>query len=67
LIAIVIALPISYFVVKEWLTGFAFKIELSSWYFIGAGVIALSIAALTVGMQAIRAASINPSKCLRDE
>jgi putative ABC transport system permease protein len=67
LISIVIALPLSYLVVQEWLSGFAFKIELEYWYFIGAGIIALCIAAFTVGMQAIRAASINPSKCLREE
>jgi ABC-type antimicrobial peptide transport system permease subunit len=67
LISIVIALPLSYLVVKEWLSGFAFKIQLEYWYFIGAGFIALCIAVATVGMQAIRAANINPTKCLRDE
>jgi putative ABC transport system permease protein len=66
-ISIVLALPLSFFIAKEWLKNFAFKIELNAWFFIGAGIMALSIAALTVGMQAVKAASINPSKCLREE
>lgn len=66
-VAILIALPISYFIAAAWLEGFAFRIPLGPWYFIGAGIIALLIAGLTVGTQAVKAASINPSKCLRDE
>jgi putative ABC transport system permease protein len=66
-ISIVFALPLSYFLTKNWLESFAFKIELEIWYFLGAGIIALFIAGLTVSMQAIKAASVNPSKCLRDE
>lgn len=67
LTAIVIALPASYFVTKHWLSSFAYKIELEWWYFIGAGILALFIAWLTVGTQAIRAARVNPVKCLRNE
>lgn len=67
LVAIVIALPVSYLVVSNWLETFAFRIPLGPWYFVGAGIIALLIAALTVGAQAFKAANINPSKCLRDE
>jgi ABC-type antimicrobial peptide transport system permease subunit len=67
LIAIVIALPFSYLMVKDWLSGFAYKIPLEWWYFVCAGFIALFIAWLTVGTQAVRAARINPTKCLRDE
>jgi len=65
--AILIALPISYFITKQWLDSFAFKIELEWWYFIGAGLLALCIAWLTVGSQAIKAARINPVECLKDE
>ena len=67
LIAIVIALPFSYLMVKDWLAGFAYKIPLEWWYFVCAGFIALFIAWLTVGTQAVRAARINPTRCLRDE
>lgn len=66
-VAIIIALPISYFIAATWLEAFAFKIPLGLGYFIGAGVIALAIAGLTVGTQALKAAHVNPSKCLRDE
>ncbi len=66
-IAIIIALPVSYFVAASWLENFAFRIPLGAGYFIGAGIIALVIAGLTVGTQALKAANVNPSKCLRDE
>ena len=65
--AIVIALPVSYIITSSWLDSFAFKIELKIWYFLSAGIIALFIAWLTVGTQAIRAARINPVKSLRSE
>jgi putative ABC transport system permease protein len=65
--AIVIALPISYFITTQWLGNFAFKIELQWWYFIGAGFLALMIAWLTVGSQALKAAKADPVKSLRSE
>jgi putative ABC transport system permease protein len=67
LIAILLALPASYFIVSYWLESFAFKVTLSAWYFISAGAVALFIAGATVGSQAMRAARVNPSRCLRDE
>jgi ABC-type lipoprotein release transport system permease subunit len=67
LAAIVIALPISYLGTQYWLNNFAYRIDLEWWYFAGAGTIALLIAWLTVGMQAVKAARMNPVKCLRDE
>ncbi len=63
----VIALPISYFMTSYWLNGFAFKIELEWWYFISAGLIAIIISWLTVGIQIIKAARVNPVNCLKDE
>jgi ABC-type antimicrobial peptide transport system permease subunit len=65
--SIIIALPLSYFIAKYWLDSFAFRIELEWWYFISAGLIALIIALLTVGLQAIKAARINPVNNLRTE
>lgn len=67
LIAIVIAVPISYFAAKSWLDSFAYKIPLESWYFISAGLTALIVAWLTVGMQAFKASRVNPTQCLKDE
>ncbi|HLF35995.1 MAG TPA: FtsX-like permease family protein [Cyclobacteriaceae bacterium] len=65
--AIIIALPVSYLLVKNWLDDFAFKIGLSWIYFAGAGLAALSIAWITVSLQTIRAARINPVHCLKEE
>jgi len=67
IIAIVLALPFSYLLTKQWLDNFAYKIALEWWYFFGAGLVALTIAWLTVVTQAVRAARVNPTRCLRDE
>ncbi len=67
IISIAIALPFSYFLTSQWLDKFAFRIPLQWWYFITAGVIALFIAWVTVATQALRAARVNPTQCLRDE
>ena len=67
LTAIVIALPISYFITQRWLENYAFSIDLRWWYFIGAGLLALLIAWFTVGLQTVKAARVNPADCLRDE
>ena len=67
LVAIVIALPLSYLAAQRWLQDFAFHIELRWWYFAGAGLLALLIAWFTVGLQTVRAARVNPVECLRDE
>jgi len=66
-IAIVLALPVSYFFMSEWLDDFAYKISLDASIFIIAAVGSLLIAWLTVSSQAWRGANINPAKCLKDE
>lgn len=66
-VAIVIALPVSYFVAKEWLTDFAYRIDLEWWLFACSAIAALIIAWLTVGFQTFKAARANPVECLRDE
>ncbi|WP_282088179.1 ABC transporter permease [Aquimarina algiphila] len=67
LIAISIALPVAYLLASDWLSGFAYKIPLKIWYFFVAGFVALLVAMLTVGAQAIGAANKNPIDGLRDE
>ncbi len=67
LMAIVIALPLSYFLARQWLEDFAFHIDLKWWYFAGAGLLALLIAWFTVGLQTVKAARVNPVECLQDE
>ncbi|MEQ9404631.1 MAG: ABC transporter permease [Cyclobacteriaceae bacterium] len=66
-ISIVFALPVSYYFMSIWLESFAYKIDLSIWIFVGAAVASLVIAWLTVSSQALRAANINPARCLKDE
>jgi predicted permease len=67
LISIIIALPLSHLLTKEWLSNFAFSIEVKWWYYVGAGLLALLIATFTVGAQAIRASRINPVQTLQEE
>jgi ABC-type antimicrobial peptide transport system permease subunit len=65
--AIAIALPISYLLAKSWLGNFQFKIELETWYFAVAGILALCIGWITVASQTIKAAKVNPAQSLRSE
>ena len=67
LVAAIIAFPITWFAMNKWLLEFAYRINISWWIFIVAGIIALLIAMLTVGFQAIKAAVANPVKSLRTE
>ena len=67
LLSILVGLPVSYWLLSGWLERFAFHIDLEIWYFAVAGLISLLIAWLTVASQAIKAAMINPVKCLRSE
>ncbi|UCE07104.1 MAG: ABC transporter permease [bacterium] len=67
LASMLISLPVSYFITKHWLDSFAYRIQLQFWYFIGAGLITLFIAWITVGVQAVRAATANPTESLRYE
>jgi len=67
LVAIFIALPLSFYVAQYWLAGFAFKIDLQPWFFLVAGFGALGIAWLTVSMQTLKAANLNPTESLKSE
>lgn len=66
-IAFVIATPIAYYAMNQWLQNFAYKTELSWWIFVLAGFLALGIALLTVSWQSWRAARRNPVEALRYE
>lgn len=62
-----IAWPVAYFVMREWLSNFAFRIDLTAPAFIISGVVAFLIAFFTVSFHAIRAAESNPVKSLKYE
>jgi putative ABC transport system permease protein len=66
-IAIVIAIPIAWWIMNRWLEDFAYRIHLSVWQFLSIGMIALLIALLTVSFQAIKAGLTNPVDTLRSE
>jgi putative ABC transport system permease protein len=67
LIAFVLAVPIGWYMMSQWLEGFAFRTTISVWTFFLAGGIALLISWLTVSYQSIKAAVRNPVKSLRSE
>ncbi len=67
LISIIISIPISVYLMKEWLERFAYKTELSWWIFAIGAVSAVIIALLTVSWQSWRAATRNPVEALRYE
>ena len=68
-IAFLVATPVSFYLMKRWVDGFAYRINIFSawWIFAVGGVAALLIALLTVIFQAVRAAMTNPVKSLRSE
>ena len=66
-ISLLIASPLAYYFMHDWLNDFAFRINISWWIFGIAAVGAIGIAFLTVGYQAIRSATANPVKSLRTE
>jgi len=67
LAANIIAWPLAWLAMDSWLQGFAYKAEMSWWVFIFAGLSVLIIAAGTVVIQAVKAATANPIKALRYE
>ncbi len=66
-ISFLIAAPIAYFVMNNWLEGFAFHISINLFTFLVALILMLVVAALTVGYRTYRAAIRNPVEALRDE
>ena len=67
LVAFVIATPIAYYLLTNWLQKYAYRTEISWWIVALSGVSALVITLLTVSFQAIKAALTNPVKSLRSE
>jgi ABC-type antimicrobial peptide transport system permease subunit len=67
LISCLIAIPIAWHFLNQWLQNYTYRTELSWWIFAAAGFCALVITLLTVSYQAIRAALANPVKSLRTE
>jgi putative ABC transport system permease protein len=66
-IALAVATPLAWVVMHNWLQDFAYRVDIQWWMLAAAGLIALVIAAATVGWHAIRAARANPVSALRNE
>src|SRR4029079_10348188 len=65
--ALVIAAPLAWYFMHKWLQDFAYRISIGWWIFIAAGSLALIIAFITIGFQAVKAGIANPVKSLRME
>lgn len=66
-LSIVLATPIAWLMTDYWLSNFAYRTPISILVFVAAGVVALSIALLTVGCQSLSAANTNPAEVLKSE
>jgi predicted permease len=66
-ISCLIAFPVAWWAMSEWLNDYKYRIEIEWWVFAGAGILALIIALITISFQAIKAAMANPVKSLRSE
>ena len=66
-ISCIVAFPVAWWAMHNWLQSYQYRIEISWWIFLIAGTVAILIALLTVSFQAIKAAIANPVKSLRAE
>ena len=66
-VAFFIAVPVTWFVMNNWLHDFAYRVSISWWIFLIAGITGVLIALLTISFQSIKAATSNPVKSLRTE
>jgi putative ABC transport system permease protein len=66
-VACFIAFPVAWWVMHNWLQNYQYRIEISWWIFLIAGLLAIAIALITISFQAIKAAIANPVKSLRAE
>jgi putative ABC transport system permease protein len=62
-----IAMPLAWYFMHKWLQDFAYRIDISWWVFVLAGILAIMVAIATISFQAIKAAMSNPVKSLRSE
>lgn len=67
LIANIVAFPLAYVFIKQWLKGFAYQVNINPGLFVLSGLAAAAIAFFTIGYQALRTASHNPAEALKRE
>jgi putative ABC transport system permease protein len=66
-ISMFIAIPVSYYAAQQWLSEFAYHIELKPWVFIGGGLTGLAISCFTVAFHSVKASRSNPTETLKCE
>ncbi len=66
-LANILAWPIAWYFMNQWLLSFAYRTQVNVWIFFFAGILAMIIAMFTISFQAIKAATVNPVKALRYE
>jgi putative ABC transport system permease protein len=66
-IAIIISVPVAWWMMNKWLLSFAYKTEMYWWIFAMAGICAVAIALIMISFQSIKSALANPVKSLRSE
>ena len=67
LLSVIVASPIAWWAMHQWLQDFVYRVDISAWVFFAAGALVILIALLTISFQAIRAALANPAGRLRSE
>ena len=67
LIACVIASPLAFWLMKDWLDKYEYRVDIGAWVFLAVGILAFVIALFTVSIQSIKAALTNPVKSLKTE
>jgi putative ABC transport system permease protein len=67
LIAFVLSIPVSWYLSRQWLSNFAYQIDLNLGLFLLAGLLAVAIAVLTISYHTLRAANANPVNALRHQ
>ena len=65
--ALVVSIPIAYYIAESWLQAFAYRMELSVWIFVLTGLFSVMIAMATISFRTVNAARADPVKSLRYE
>jgi putative ABC transport system permease protein len=65
IIALIVAIPLSFFAANKWLDKYPYRIQLSGWMFAMVGLLVVFIAMVTVSFQSLKAATANPEDSLR--
>ena len=66
-LAMLLAAPLAYYFMENWLQDFAYRIDIQWWVFLLAGILVAAVAFVTVGFQSVKAALVNPVESLQSE